>query len=194
LSALELLELYEVLDPTRTELLTSQRRESVPLAHALHGTATLRDQKPLSEKNLARCLTGCDAATWYRVLNERVFFWLDRQRLKTLMSAAEYSGKLHTVIQVDTAELLRRHEERVELAHMNTGNTRPFPHPRGPSTFQAMADYPYERRGRLPDYSAVVELTVLGGVPDLRDFVLRVEHAVEADGRYEVSEVLFQRP
>jgi hypothetical protein len=193
LSTLELLDLYEVQEPRRTELLTSQRRKSVPLVHAFHGTAILRDQKPLSEKNLARCLTDCDAAAWYSILNQRVFFWLDRQRLRTLMSAAEYSGKPHTVILADTAELLRRHGEHIELAHMNTGNTRPFAHPRGPSTFRKMADYPYERRSRLPDYSAVVELTVAGGVPDLRDFAIRAEHAADVDGRYEVSEVLFER-
>ena len=193
LSTLGLLNLYEVPEPSRTELLTSQRRKSVPLVHPVHGTAILRDQKPLSERNLARCLTDCNAATWYSILNQRVFFWLDRQRLMTLMSAAEYSGKLHTVIQADTAELVRRHGERIELAHMNTGNTRPFPHPRGRSTFRRMADYPYELRRRLPDYSAVVELTVMDGVPDLRDLAFKVEHAAEVDGRYEVSEVLFER-
>jgi hypothetical protein len=193
LSTLELLDLFEVPDPTRTELLTSQRRKSVQLAHPVHGTAILRDQKPLSEKNLARCLTDCDAATWYSILNQRVFFWLDHQRLMTLMSAAEYAGRPHTVLQIETAELVRRYEDRIELAHMNTGNTRPFPHPRGRSTFKRMGDYPYELRRHLPDYSAVVELTAAGGVPDLSDFVIRVEHAAEVEGRYEVSEVLFQR-
>jgi hypothetical protein len=193
LSTLELLNLYEVPEPRRTELLTSQRKESVRLVHPVHGAATLRDQKPLSERSLERCLTDCDAATWYGTLNQRVFFWLDRERLMTLMSAAEYSGKLHTVIQADTAELMRRHSERIELAHMNTGNTRPFAHPRGRSTFKRMADYPYELRRRLPDYSAVVELTVTDGVLDLSDFVFKVEHAAEVDGRYKAPEVLFER-
>lgn len=194
LSTWELLLLFGVSDPTRTELMTSQRRASVPIAHPLHGAASLRDQKPLSAKNLLRCLTSCDAASWYDILNRRAFFWLTRQRLMTLMSAAEYSGKLHTVLQIETAALVRKYGNLIELAHMNTGNTRPYPHPRGPATFKTMADYPYEHRRRLPDYSAVVELTILGGVPDVEEFVSRVEHAAEIEGRYEVSEVLFQRP
>lgn len=194
LSTWELLLLFGVPDPRRTELMISQRRASVPIAHPRHGVATIRDQKPLSEKSLSRCLTDCDAASWYRTLNSRVFFWLTHRRLMTLMSAKEYAGKLHTVLQIDTAGLVGRYANRIELAHMNTGNTRPYPHPRGLSTFRTMADYPYESRQHLPDNNAVVELTVPSGVPDLHEFVIRVEHAAEVDGRYEVSEVLFQRP
>ena len=58
--------------------------------------------------------------------NERVFFWLYRDRLYTLMSAAEYAGKKHAILQVDSASLVRRHEARIELAHMNTGTLAPF--------------------------------------------------------------------
>jgi hypothetical protein len=165
----------------------------VVLRHPLHGTATLRDQKPLSRKSLERCLSDCTPEAWYGILNERVFFWLSRDRLKTLMSAAEYAGRMHTVLKLDTASLLAHHATKVELAHMNTGNTRPFAHPRGPSTFRSLNEYPYEARRRLGDYSAVVELTVLGGVPDIRDFVIRAEHATERNGIYEIEETLFCR-
>lgn len=193
LSTVSLLELFQVKEPQRTELVTRQRRESVEIIHPKYGKALIRDQKPLSEKNLARCLDGCTAEEWYRVLNERVFFWLDRNRLHTLMSASEYIGKRHTILQLDSASLVQEYENRIELAHMNTGNTRPFPHPRSPATFRPMAAYPYAERKRLPDYSAVVELTVLDGVLDVKDFVLKVEHACIQDGKFKSSETLFKR-
>src|SRR4051812_42241027 len=96
LSSERLVALFEVPEPRRSQLLGSQRCSSEPLHHPKHGDAVLRDQKPLSAKNLARCLADCDAPTWYRILNERVFFWLDPERLLTLMSANEYAGKVHT--------------------------------------------------------------------------------------------------
>jgi hypothetical protein len=193
LSTSKLVELFEVPEPRRTELLSQQRRRSEPITHPSYGTAILRDQKPLSAKNLTRCLVDCDAPTWYRLLNERVFFWLDQERLMTLMSAREYSEKQHTVLQVNTASLVERYEKTIELAHMNTGNTRPMPHPRGRLTFRKMDDYDYQRRRSLPDYSAVVELTVLGGVPDISQDLLRVENAASKNGAYKVAAVLFRK-
>lgn len=191
LSTESLLDLFEVPEPRRTELLTTQRRASVEIPHPMHGRAVIRDQKPLSAKNLARCLKGCSAEEWYRTLNERLFFWLDRERLYTLMSAAEYVGKQHTVLQLDSASLVSKYAGRIMLAHMNTGNTRPYPHPRSPATFRSMSDYPYADRRQLSDYSAVVELTVIGGVPDARDFVIRVEHASIASSKYKTAEVIY---
>jgi hypothetical protein len=193
LSTESLLDLFEVPEPRRTDLLTKQRRTSVEITHPKHGRAVIRDQKPLSAENLARCLNGCSAEEWYRTLNERIFFWLGRERLYTLMSAAEYVGKKHTVLQLDSASLVCKYEARITLAHMNTGNTRPYPHPRSPATFRSMNDYPYAERKRLPDYSAVVELTVMGGVPDAKDFVTRVEHASIASSKYKPAELLFTR-
>ena len=193
LSSSSLVKLFELPESEKQQLLEAQRREGVKIRHAAHGTATLRDQKPLSQKSLDRCLIDCDAQTWYRMLNERVFFWLSRDRLKTLMSAAEYVNRPHTVLHIDTASLLAEYTHRVELAAMNTGNTRPFAHPRGTATFRSLAEYPYEARRKHPDYSAIVELTVLEGVPDLSRFVLQVEHAAQREGTYQVEEVLFKR-
>jgi hypothetical protein len=141
--------------------------------------------------DLVRCLKGCTPEEWYRALNERLFFWLDRERLYTFMSAAEYVGKKHTVLQLDSASLVSKYETRIMLAHMNTGNARPYPHPRSPATFRSMSDYPYEKRKRLPDHSAVVELAFMAGVPDVKDLVTRVEHASIADGKYKSAEILF---
>ncbi len=193
LSTESLLDLFEVGEPERTALLTKQRRELVEINHPKYGRAVIRDQKPLSPKNLAGCLQGCSAEEWYRALNERVFFWLNRKRLYTLMSAAEYVGKEHTVLEIDSAALVTTYEAQIQLAPMNTGNTRPFPHPRSLETFRSMSEYPYQDRRHLSAYFAVVELTVTGGVPDVKDFVTKVEHASISDGGYRVSEVLFER-
>ncbi len=78
----------------------------------------------------------------------------------------------------------------IVIAHMNTGNARPFAHQRERSTFKALRDYAYESRKRLPDYAAIVELTIPRGLPDLKDFVLRAEHASIVDGGYRTQEVL----
>jgi hypothetical protein len=193
LSTVELLKLFEVDQEKAEKILTTQRSGPVVIDHKEHGTATIRDQKPLSQKKLEKCLIDCDAPTWYRTLNERVFFWLSEDRLKTLMSAKEYAGKPHTVLRLDTARLVERYEGSIELAHMNTGNTLPFAHPRGRSTFRTMAAYPYEERRRLADYSAVVELTVMRGVPDLREYAIRVEHATISNGEYKVREIIYER-
>ena len=190
LSTSALVDLFEVPEPRRTALLTTQRHNSELIQHPRYGKAFLRDQKPLSEKNLSRCLVDCDSPTWYRTLNERVFFWLNRDRLFTLMSAREYSGKPHVVLELETSTLLAHYQDQIELAHMNTGNTRPFPHPRGLSTFRSLAQYPYEARKRLGDYSAIVELTVLGGVPQVREHVRNVEHGVIRSGKYRTTERL----
>ncbi|HEV2989316.1 MAG TPA: hypothetical protein VG759_12800 [Candidatus Angelobacter sp.] len=192
LSTSELLNLFQIRDPQRTDLLTKQRRTSVPIFHKVYGSAVLRDQKPLSERNLARCLTDCDATTWYTILNERVFFWLNRDRLLKLMSAAEYVGKPHTIIEIETAAFISQYVPKIELSHINTGNTRPYPHPRGRSTFRKIVDYPYTERRHLSDYSAVVELTVLGGVPDIRKYVRSVEHGMVVKGKYQVIDQLFK--
>ncbi len=178
LSTRSLLDRFEVPGPLRSEILSVQRCSSLRIAHPVHGNAVIRDQKPLSAKKLASCLTDCDVASWFRTLNERVFFWLNFDRLITLMSAAEYIGKPHTVLYVDSAKIVSEYSEHLELAHMNTGNTRPFAHPRGRETFRKLHEYPYEQRRRLPDYSAIVELTVLQGVPNISNFVTRVEHAM----------------
>jgi hypothetical protein len=187
LSTSKLLNLFQIREPQRTELLTTQRKTSVPIFHELYGSAVLRDQKPLSPKNLSRCLTDCNPATWYLILNERVFFWLNRDRLLKLMSAAQYVDKPHTVIEIDAAAFIPQYLDQIELSHMNTGNTLPYPHPRGRSTFRKIADYPYAERQRL------VELTVLGEVKDVTKYVKCVEHGMFTKGGYHTIDRLFKQ-
>lgn len=172
LSTEALLDLFEVSRDRREALLARQRRESVPIEHPTHGKAVIRDQKPLSCSKLSRSLIDCSLEQWLRMLNSRVFFWLCEDRLRTLMCAREYCAKTHVVLVLDTLRLATDFQQNITLARMNTGNTRPFAHPRGLSTFSRMADYPFEERLRRSLYYTVVELAVECGVPNIMDYVI----------------------
>lgn len=134
----------------------------------------VRDQKPMSDAGLARCLQdGLSPKEWYRILNGKTFFWLTERRLSVLLNARPYRALAHTVLVVDTASLVEAHEANLRLCPMNSGCTKPVPHPRGRRTFLPISEYPIEsRRHRGAD--AVVELAVEGGVPDIASHVISV--------------------
>lgn len=173
LSTSGLLDLFGVKGDERYRLESCHRPESVPIFHELYDRAVIRDQKPMSDASLTKALAGrMEPEQWYRTLNSRVFFWLREQRLNGLLSARAYRDKLHDVLIVDTKELVKRHEPRIMLSPLNSGCTIPFPHKRGPETFQRLPDYPYASRKHLAD--PIVELAVDHGVRDIRDFVMEV--------------------
>ena len=65
----------------------------------------------MDDKGLSRCLGGGLTPTdWYRLLNAQVFFWLDSRRLDKLLGALAYRDRRQTVLTLDTACLLSRHE------------------------------------------------------------------------------------
>ena len=172
-STAALLKLFDVPAEKRIPILTKQRTESIPIEHERHGRAVIRDQKPLIRSKLEPSLDGCSFQEWLEMLNCRVFFWVTRARLQTLLCAAEYCADQHVVIVLDTLRLATDFQERITLARMNTGNTRPFAHRRGLSTFSRMADYPFQERiqKRL---EPVVELAVEIGVPDIMRYAVEV--------------------
>ncbi|MEA2372171.1 MAG: hypothetical protein QOH12_2565 [Solirubrobacteraceae bacterium] len=113
---------------------------------------------------------------WLEVLNSRVFFWLDRTHLETLMGARAYRDRAHDVIEIDTARLLERERDEITLSPINSGNTMYNPRPRGSRTFLPIADYPFEDRRKARGLrSAVVELAVTHGVAEIGNVVARVE-------------------
>lgn len=177
LSTSALLDRFEINGKQRNAIERTRRPESVRLTHAKHGTAVIRDQKPMSESALQKCLQGLSAPEWYEVLNSRVFFWLSRDRLVTLLKARAYRGKTHCVLTVDTRALLDVHWAKVTLSPINSGSTVYNPQPRGTSTFTAIEDYPFDhwrkKRGRK---KAVVELAVDYSVPEIREFTVHVAH------------------
>ena len=176
LSASALLDLYGVAGADRIALEAERRPERFALrAPGLEGVM-IRDQKPMDDAGLARCLVGgMIPADWYRLLNGKVFFWLTRARLLRLMQARPYRGLSHDVLELDTAALVSACRAAITLSPINSGATRPFGVPRGPDTFLPIATYPYRTwRARRPRGERVVELVVERGVPDAARFVRRV--------------------
>lgn len=168
LSTSALLDLFEVKGPERLEIESRWRRQSFAIEHSEHGVAIIRDQGPMHPNSLEPLLDGITVKEWYELLNSKTFFWTSEERLGWFLNAKAYRSHTHDVITLDTAEMVRRHAERITLAPFNTGSTLGARHRRGPRTFQRIEDFPLGRR-------RVVELAVDYHVPDIADFTLSVE-------------------
>ena len=167
LSTTALLDAFEVHGEGRREIESSRRPGIVEIQHPRLGKALVRDNKPMQEKTLERCLIGMTPHEWYETLNRRVFFWVDEKRLIRLLGAGAYRDRPHLVLEIDAAELLQRHFGTVSLSPINSGATFTMkPAPRGPDTFKRIPDH--------PESKPVVELTVDYAVPDIADFTLSV--------------------
>lgn len=186
LSTSALLDMYEIHDSAREKIECYHRRESVQISHPNFGRAVVRDQKPMSEKHLLLQLAnnggpvlrdGLTPSDWYRMLNSKVFFWLTRERLNRLLQAKAYRKRRHTILTIDTKSLLASHFSRVFLSPINSGNTHPYPQPRGLSTFLSPSEYPFEMwlKKRRPSGEPIVELAVEHSVLDIAVHVVRVE-------------------
>jgi hypothetical protein len=177
LSTTALLDLFEVSRVEREAIESARRAETLVIEHPLHGRAAIRDQKPLIESRLERCLVDMTPRVWYELLNGYVFFWLTSERLHKLVNARPYRQKEHDVLTLDSVELLRRHQDSVLLAPYNTGTTAYEPPKRGRRTFLPIDAFPYDawRKKRNDRLDAVVELVIPYAVPDVTDFVLKVE-------------------
>lgn len=178
LSTAALVEKWETPGPMRAELVAARRAESIVLDHPVHGNAVLRDQKPIHEPSLAAALDGMSPADWYAELNSRVFFFPQERRLLELLDARSYRGHSHTVITLDTAELVRRYESSIELCSINSGFAqRHSKARRGAGTFQSISAFrhPHRNEPRASGGYDVAELTVRGRVTDFDGLVLRVD-------------------
>ncbi len=189
LSTSALLDRFEIKGERRFAIESSRRPEIVYIEHPEHGTAVIRDNKPMQEKSLRRCLSGISPREWYEHLNRRVFFWVEQGRLLKLLEARAYRDRPHLVLELDASALLRRHADRVTLSPINSGATFAMnPAPRGPDTFRRIVDHRDDR--------PVVELAVDYAVPNIADFTISVSRwrggekigpiyeAATFDGRY----------
>lgn len=190
LSTSALLDLYEVKREDRLAIESSHRPESITINHDVYGPAVIRDQKPMRESSLLKCLVGLSPMEWYELLNSKVFFWPTEERLLGLLKAREYRNRTHCIIEVDTGELVSRHIERIRLSPMNSGSTLYNPQPRGAHTFASLADYPFEERRKKRGLgNAVAELCVEYSVPDITEMVNRVTNM---EGTRE-TEIIYER-
>jgi len=178
LSTTALLDLYEIEGGSRDSIESARRPESVPIHHPVHGTAWIRDNKPINETVLQRTLVGMTEPEWYRSLNGRVFFWLSEARLYRLRNAPPYRDRQHDVLVLDTGKLLARHAQVIELSPLNSGAVHPAAdYARGIGTFQRIPDYPWTDRCQVAPSEPIVELTVPYSVPDAAAFVIDVSTA-----------------
>jgi hypothetical protein len=173
MSAAALVDAYDVDCASRDTLLRCNRRKSVPLTRNGLPGAVLRDQKPMSDAALKRCLDGMSPTQWYELLNSRCFFWLSRDRVRGLLQA--YRSEPQTVLTIETRGLVAAHRESIWLSPINSGSTLFNPQQRGAATFKRVGDFPFAQRAttRRPKNNAV-ELLVEHSVPDIAKHVLAV--------------------
>ena len=176
LSTSALLDHYAVEPPRRTEIESRHRPESVEVTGNGLPRAVVRDQIPMSDSGLRRALPDrLSPADWYELLNAKAFFWLSETRLHKLTNAKAYRDREHDVLEVDTRSLIEAHRDAIWLCPINSGCTKPMPHPRDERIFARIPDYPYAHwRERRRRQERVVELAVDHSVEDIRDHVRRV--------------------
>lgn len=177
LSTAAILDLFRVKPDLRQTLERNRRPDRFFLSDKKIGTMCLRDQTPMNDGGLRKCLPPeITPSDWYHFLNQRVFFWLKRERLERLSTGRIYRKRTHDILTIDTAKLVKKHFGKIKLSPINSGCTSPGQQPRDYNTFLPIPDYPYDelnlkRKGIHP----VVELTVDYSVPDIKDFVIKVE-------------------
>lgn len=176
LSTSALLDLFQFSGDRRWQIESCHRPESEEITHPEHGTAVIRDQKPMSESGLLKCLRNMTPREWYELLNRKVFFWVRKERVQQLLGARMYRNSAHTVITLDTASMLKAHLDAITLSPINSGSTLYNPVPRGSATFLPLHEYPFaERKKKEGIAGAVAELAVYYSVPDVLEHVTRVE-------------------
>jgi hypothetical protein len=139
----------------------------------------LRDQKPMPPTALKRCLRGMTPEEWYRLLNSKIFLWIDLDRLNRQRNACGRFSQILYVVK--TEKLLEHYASSVELTPINSGNARRRPAVRGTKTFVPYPDwmergwYAEERdQGVRPRSHPPVEFTVSRAIPDWMDFVTEI--------------------
>jgi hypothetical protein len=176
LSTSALLDKYGISGASRLEIEARRRPSSVTLRRHGLASAVVRDQLPMDDQGLQRCLLdGMSPSQWYGLLNSKVFFWLTRERLICLLNAGTYRTQEHDVLELDSKALVKAYAGRIWFCPINSGCTKPFPHPRGNSTFQRISDYPYAQwKRKRKRGERVVELAVDYAIPDVTKYVKRV--------------------
>jgi hypothetical protein len=188
-STTALLDLFSVSGDKRHQLESHRRPESEQIQADKLGTVTIRDNGPMTDAALGKCLRNMTPRQWYELLNRKVFFWVTKKRVETLLGARRYRDKEHTVVTLSTASVLTRHIERTTLSAINSGSTLYVPQPRGRNTFLPLSRYPFiERRKSRGIPNAVAELAIDHSLLDISDHTIRVEHRRGP----EVLEVIFE--
>ena len=177
LSTSALLEAARMSGTEREQIESTWRRDHTRLPSG----AEIRDQRPMPPSALERCLVGMTPAEWYRLVNARVFFWFDFERLNRQRAACAHRQQV--VLVVDVERLIARHADQITLTPINSGNARRRPATRGRATFvpyQSFVESGWRSEAEelgtkpRPRSHQPVELTVLDRVPDVASMLVRV--------------------
>lgn len=110
----------------------------------------LRDQRPISEVALSKCLTdNWQVADFLYYLNDRVFTWPNLDRLTRHYN--RYKTEKPAIFRFSTVDMIAANPH-VKFARLNTGATRANSHlggkapERGKDTFLKPKDYPFSIR------------------------------------------------
>ncbi|QJW93935.1 DUF7002 family protein [Frigoriglobus tundricola] len=178
LPASRLIEIAGVTGEERRRLEREQRPEHTALPNGVR----IRDQKPMPADALRVCLVGVTPAEWYALVNARVFFWLDPERLNRQRAAC--GPRPQVVLTLDAVALAEAYRESAAVTPINTGNARRKPAMRGAATFipyptwlgsawaseAAALGIPERSRGHAP-----VELTIAAPIPDALGYVVTTQ-------------------
>jgi hypothetical protein len=152
------------------------RATSITLTHESFGSVVIRDQAPISDAKLARCLNGMTTAEWYRMLNGFVFLWPSVERRNGML--ASYKHQPHDVLTIDSQKLLAQYSDQLRLSPINSGSTQYNAVLRGRNTFVRINDCPFSewrRRRRKRAAEVVAEIVVPYRLRAIEEIVLRVE-------------------
>lgn len=117
---------------------------------------SIRDQRPLSEKALSKCLTnGWSCEDYLICLNKRVFFWCDTGRLERHYN--RYSSEEPIILRFNTDELLGINIH-AKFSRINSGATRPNPHLGGIASARGIDTFLSSHEYDLP-ISSIAEVT-----------------------------------
>ena len=170
----------------RTSSLSSEKVEDIernqrPQRLVLPDGRVLRDQKPLPAVALQRCLVDCEPADWYKLINSKVYFWVDLARLNRVRRAILTSPQV--VLKVDASALLAQYGSKAAVTPYNIGNAMRKASRRSRATLVPYATW--QVSGWDSESAAVggrprsrchtpAELVVDDAVPDIMQFVLEV--------------------
>src|SRR5262245_49705500 len=158
-------------------------QEHRPKRTILSNGLVIRDQKPMPPAALQRCLVGLTTTQWYQLLNGKVFFWFDIDRLNRQRRACGEFPQV--VLKIATDRLLNRYAGQAAVTPINTGNAWRRPGVRGAATFVPcsvctdtgwLSDAPALRPPPRPPRHPPVALTIADSVPDMMDFVVSVKN------------------
>jgi len=165
LSTTALLDLFEIKGEQRFRVESRWRARSETINHPLYGKGVVRDQKPMPEHELQKCLDGVTPQEWYEFLNGKCFFWATQDRLLRMLQAWAYRNRSHCVLTVDTGGLVEKHAKRIALCSFNSGFAYDQ-RKRGLDSFRPLKEY---------QSPWVAEVAVDYSVPDVAVHTLKVE-------------------